>query len=80
MNKIFLNKLFIKDKTSFMELVLSFFIILILILGIVFFKIKISANNLDVELIRTNVKKAEYKVIIRIVFFRLYQNRWNSNF
>lgn len=63
-----MNKLLIKDKTSFMELVLSFFILLILILGIVFFKVRISANNLDLEVARTSIKKAEYKIIIGLYF------------
>ena len=51
-----------------MKLVLSFFILLILMLGIIFLKVKVSANNLDLELIRTNVKKAEYQIIIGLYF------------
>lgn len=51
-----------------MKVVLSFFILLIFILGIVFLKVKISANNLDLEVIRTNIKRAEYKVVVGLYF------------
>lgn len=51
-----------------MKLVLSFFILLNLILGIIFLKIKISAKEVDLEVIRTNVKKAQYKIIIGLYF------------
>ena len=51
-----------------MMLVLSFLFLfmflIILILGVVFLKIRVSAQNLDLEVIRTNVKKAEYRIII----------------
>lgn len=58
-----------KDKTKFMKLVLSFFILLNLILGFVFFKIKVMANNLDLELIKKNIRKAEYDVKICLYFW-----------
>ena len=52
-----------------MKLVLSFFILLNLILGVVFFKIKIIANNLDLEFIKKNIKKAEYDIKIGLYFW-----------
>lgn len=52
-----------------MELVLSFFILLILILGVIFLKIKVYANNLDLELIKKDLKKADYDIKAGIYFF-----------
>ena len=54
-----------------MKLVLSFFIILILILGTIFIKIKIFATNVDLEVIRINFKKANYDIKIGLYFFGL---------
>ena len=66
-----MNKILKKDKTNFMKLVLSFFIILILILGTIFIKIKIFATNVDLEVIRINFKKANYDIKIGLYFFGL---------
>lgn len=52
-----------------MMLVLSFFIMLILILGIIFLKIRISASDVDLEVIRINLKKANYDIRVGIYFF-----------
>ena len=45
-----------------MKLVLAFFILLNLILGVLFLKIKIFANDVDLQFIRKDVKKAEYEI------------------
>ena len=54
-----------------MGLVLSFFIILILILGIIFLKVKITANSLDFELFRKDLRKSEYDIRIGLYFLGL---------
>lgn len=51
-----------------MGLVLSFFILLILILGIIFLKVKISAKSLNLELFRKDLKKAEYDIRVSLYF------------
>lgn len=45
-----------------MKLVLAFFILLNLILGIIFLKIKIFANDVDLQFIRKDMKKVEYEI------------------
>lgn len=49
-----------------MKLVLAFFIIFNLILSIIFLKIKIYANNVDFQLTKMNLKKANYEIKIVI--------------
>lgn len=51
-----------------MGLVLSFFIILILILGIIFLEVKITVNSIDLELFRRDLKRAEYEIKIQLYF------------
>ena len=47
-----------------MKLVLAFFIIFNLILSVIFLKIKIFANDVDFQLIKMNLKKANYEIKI----------------
>ena len=51
-----------------MKLVLSFFIVLNLILGILFIKIKVSAKKIDIVFIRKNIKTANYDINIGVYF------------
>ena len=51
-----------------MKLVLSFFILLNLILGIILLKIKVTANSLDLEIIRKDLKKAKYDIKAELYF------------
>lgn len=51
-----------------MKLVLSFFILLILILGIIFLKVKITLEDVDFKLIRKNIQTAKYKLKISLYF------------
>ena len=51
-----------------MKLVLVFFILLNLILGIIFLKIKIFVNNIDFQLIRKDFKKSNYDIMIGVYF------------
>lgn len=51
-----------------MKLVLSFFILLILILGTIFLKIRVFADNLELKIIKTDLQKTDYKVKVSLYF------------
>ena len=51
-----------------MKLVLVFFILLNLILGIIFIKIKFFANDVDFQLVKKDLKKANYEIKVGIYF------------